>query len=135
MRHAGAILTLILLAACAATDQPSNPFFSSLLSREDIAEITALVARRSDVRQPIYEIATEDARRNRFVVHTGHRDKDGAPLDYFTVQKLHGTGRIVSPVSHEKSKLEHVIVTQLSPAIGLTRRSSERLAALIPSSG
>jgi hypothetical protein len=132
MRHAAAIFTLLLLGACAAIDQPSNPLFSSLLSRADIAEITALVAQRSDIRQPIYEIRTEDPRRNRFVVYTGHRDKDGAPSDYFSVQKLHGTWRIVSPVSHETMKFEPVIVTQLTSSIGLTMRWSERLVALVP---
>ena len=111
MRHAAAMLMLFILGACAAINQSSNPSFSSLLSREDIVEITALVARRSDIRQPIYEITTEDPRRNRFLVHTGHRDKDGAPLDYFTVEKLRGTWRIVSPVSPDTVKLQHVIVT------------------------
>jgi hypothetical protein len=124
MRHAAALLTLFLLAACAAVEQTSNPFFSSLLSREDIANITALVAQRSDIQQPIYEITTEDPRRYRFVVRTGDRYRDGAPSDRFTVQKLRGTWRIVSPVSHERIKLERVIITQMNTPKGLTRRCS-----------
>ena len=130
MRHAAGIFTLFLLGACATIDQPSNPFFSSLLSRQDIAEITALVARRSDIRQPIYEIRTQDPRRSLFVVYTGHRDKDGAPFDYFTVQKLRDGWRIVSPVSHEIVKREPVIITQLNTSKDLTMRWSERLAAM-----
>jgi hypothetical protein len=110
MRYAAATLTLFSLGACAAIEQASSPY-SALLSKADIAEITALVAQRSDIRQPIFQITTEDARSNRFVVYTGRRDKIGDRSDYFTVQKLRGGWRIVSPVSHDTVRPEQVIVT------------------------
>jgi hypothetical protein len=127
MRHAAAIFALFLLSACATIDRPDNPFFSSLLSKEDIAEITALVAGRSDIRQPIYEITALDARRNRFVVHTGPRGSNGATLDYFTVQKIERTWRIVSPVSHETANVEPIYVTQSEP-LNRSNQAMERTA-------
>ena len=70
-------------------------------------------------------------RRSLFVVYTGHRDKDSAPFDYFTVQKLRDGWRIVSPVSHEIVKREPVIVTQLNTSKDLTKRCRfNRLKAL-----
>jgi hypothetical protein len=136
MRYAAAIFTAFFVGACAAVDQPSNPLFSSLLSRADVEEITALVAQRSDIRQPIFQITAEDPRRDRFVVYAGHQDQIGDQFDYFTVQKLRGAWRIESPVSHDivKPHPEQAIVTQLNRANGLTRRWSERLAALVPHS-
>ena len=114
MRYAAVSLTLLLLGACAAVEQTSNPTYSSLLSKADIAEITALVAQRSDIRQPIFQITSEDPRRDSFVVYTGHH-KIGDQFDYFTVQKLRGTWRIMSPVSHDtvKSRPNSVTITQL----------------------
>jgi hypothetical protein len=113
MRYAAAAFTLFFLGACAAVEQSSNAMYSSLLSKADIAEITALVARRSDIRQPIFRITAEDARSDRFVVYAGHQDKIGDQFDYFTVQKLRGTWRIESPVSHDivKPHPERAIIT------------------------
>ncbi|HKP02427.1 MAG TPA: hypothetical protein VJU77_03610 [Chthoniobacterales bacterium] len=101
LRYAAAAFSLFFLGACAAVEQSSNAMYSSLLSNADIAEITALVARRSDIRQPIFRITTQDARSNRFVVYTGHKERIGDQSDYFSVQKLHGTWHIVSTVSHD----------------------------------
>ena len=136
MRYAATAFTLFLLGACATVEQASNPLFSSVLSKTDIAEITALVAQRSDIRQPIFQITAEDPRRDRFVVYAGHQDKIGDQFDHFSVQKLRGTWRIEFPVSHDivKPHPEQAIVTQLNRANGLTRRWSERLAALVPHS-
>jgi hypothetical protein len=121
MRYAAVAFALLFLGACAAVEQASNPRYSSLLSKADIAEIAALVAQRSDIRQPIFQITAEDPRRDRFVVYTGRQNKFGDQFDSFTVQKLRGTWRIVSDVSHDTYKPAEVIVTQLS----FVRRSHE----------
>jgi hypothetical protein len=118
MRYAAVAFTLFLLSACAAVEQASNPMYSSLLSKADVAEITA-----------------EDPRRDRFVVYTGHQNKIADQWDYFTVQKLHGAWRIVSTVSHDtfKSHPERVIVTQLKH-INRSNRTMQRTAGSLGSS-
>jgi hypothetical protein len=135
MRYAAIAFTLFLLGACAAVEQASNPMYSSLLSKADIAEITALVAQRSGIRRPIFQITAEDPRRDRFVVYTGHQNKIGDQFDYFTVQKLRGTWRIVSPVSHDtvKPHPERVIVTQLKH-INRSNQTMQRTAGSLGSS-
>lgn len=110
MRHVCA-LTLLMLGSCATPEYPTQPLYSPLLSAADIAEITALVTQRTDIRQPIYQITTEEDRRDRFVVYTGRWNKVGDQADYFTVRKRHGKWKIVSPIQHDTLKREQIIVT------------------------
>jgi hypothetical protein len=95
---------VLVLASCAAVEHRQQPLYSPLLSASDIAEITALVAQRPDIRQPIYEIATDEQRRDRATVRTGRWREVGDQADYFTVQKRRGRWRIVSPIQQDRLK-------------------------------
>jgi hypothetical protein len=114
MRYVVSAITLLLIASCAAPapERRPQPLYSSLLSASDIAAITALVAQRSDIRKPIYQITTDEERRDRFVVNAGHWDKAGDQADYFTVQKRHGTWQIVSPIEHDILRQENIITLE-----------------------
>ena len=109
MHRAASALLLVLLTSCTTVEHRQQPLYSPLLSASDIAEITALVAQRSDIRQPIYEIRTEDRRRDRATVYTGRWHKPGDQADYFTVEKRNGRWRITSRIQHDTLKKENII--------------------------
>ncbi len=71
MCHAASVFALLWLVSCATPKRLEQPVYSPLLSASDIAEITALVARRSDILQPLQEIRTEGRRHDLATVYTG----------------------------------------------------------------
>jgi|SRR5882724_9160266 len=89
-------------AAIGREMQPGS--FSSLLSRDDIREIKALVAARPDIKQPVWQIATDENRADHATVYTGRWLKVGDESDYFQVQKHRGRWKITSPISHDRLK-------------------------------
>jgi hypothetical protein len=103
-----------LLVACTGlkTQTPRHwDDFSSLLSRDDIQQIKALVAARRDLEQPVWQIATEEGRRNRAKVSCGRWMKVGDESDYFYVEKRNGQWKIISPVRHDRLKAANILVT------------------------
>ena len=109
MRHVSSAFALMFLVSCASPERRQQPLYSPLLSASDISEITALVAQRSDIRQPIYEIATPDQRHDRATVSTGRWHNAGDQADYFDVQKRGGRWHIVPPIRHDTLRQEDII--------------------------
>jgi hypothetical protein len=113
MRSVPLVFVLFLLGSCAAPERRERPpVYSPLLSASDIREITALVANRSDMRKPVYEINTHSDQPDRFIVYTGHWEKAGDQADYVAVRKRHGKWRIISPVSHGTLRQEDIITLE-----------------------
>jgi hypothetical protein len=104
MRRAASAFILLLLVSCATPDHVRQPVYSLQLSASDVAEITALVAQRRDILQPVREIRTEGQRHDLATVYTGRWLKIGDQSDYFTVQKRAGRWHIVSPVQRDHLK-------------------------------
>ena len=63
-----------LLVGCAGVTLKAEKhwdYFSPLLSQDDIRQIKLLIAARRDIKQPVWEIATEDGRRDHARVSSG----------------------------------------------------------------
>jgi hypothetical protein len=93
------------------TPGPERHFeiFSPLLSAADIQQIKLLVADRQDIKQPVWEISTDEGRRDRARVSTGPWFKPGDESDYFYVEKRGRKWKIIPPVRHDRLKAEHII--------------------------
>jgi hypothetical protein len=86
------------------------PYYSPGLSATDIEQIKALVAKRPDIKQPIWTIQTEEGRSDRANVYAGRWDKTGDQSDYFTVAKQHGKWRIISRIQRDTLKKDNTVV-------------------------
>jgi len=84
--------------------------FSPLLSRGDIQEIKSLVEARRDIKQPVWQIATEEGRRDRAKVSSGRWINPGDESDYFYVEKHNGRWKVVSPIKHDRLKKENILI-------------------------
>lgn len=83
--------------------------FSPLLSVADIQQIKALIAARPDIRQPVWEIDTDEGRRDRAIVTAGRWPNPGDESDYFYVEKRRGKWKIIPPVRHDRLKAGNII--------------------------
>lgn len=86
-------------------------YFSPLLSSEDIRQIQSLVAARRDIKQPVWEIATDEGRRDRARVSSGPWGKPGDESDYFYLEKRSGRWKIVSPIRRDRLRAENIVTT------------------------
>jgi hypothetical protein len=103
------ICVLCLFSGCAMPKSPQLEIYSPLLSADDLRQIKTLVAGRPDIRRPVWEIATEGARRDRARVSAGPWGKAGDVSDYFYVEKRAGKWRIIPPVRHDRLKAENIV--------------------------
>lgn len=102
------------LVGCAGVELKTEKhweYFSPLLSLDDIQQIKSLVAARRDIKQPVWEIATEEGRRDRARVSSGPWGKPGDESDYFYLEKRKGRWRIISPIRHDRLKAENILIT------------------------
>jgi hypothetical protein len=103
-----------LLVACTGLKTETQRHwddFSPLLSTGDIQQIKALVASRPDLKQPVWQIATEEGRRDHAKVSCGRWIKPGDESDYFYVEKRNGRWRIIPPIRHDRLKAENILIT------------------------
>jgi len=108
-----ALAVLFLFAGCAgvALNAEKHPeYFSPLLSSDDIQQIKVLVAARRDIKQPVWEIATEERRPGRARVSSGSWMKPGDESDYFYVEKRNGRWKIRSAIRRDRLKAEDILI-------------------------
>jgi len=99
----------LLLGCIAPTTTRHWEDFSRLLSSDDLQQIKLLVAGRADIKQPVWQIATEEGRRDRARVSSGRWVNPGDESDYFQVEKHGRRWKIIPPIRHDRLKAENII--------------------------
>ena len=97
MRCRRVLLLFVLFVGGCATPEVGG-LYASRISKDDVAQISALVESRPDIRKAVYRIWADGV--DRAIVRSGAEHYIDAEYSEFTVVKVRGKWKIVSRIEH-----------------------------------